>query len=79
MTARWRRRAPPTEDYVPGTLLDWRDSSHWSERPLPCRYCGFPAHLRDGRMKPAHKVCAEEALALQAADAQAAYHQEGTT
>jgi hypothetical protein len=30
-------------------------------------------------MKPAHKVCAEQALATQAAEAQAAYQQEGTT
>ena len=79
MTARRRRRAPPAEpEYRPGQLLDWRDSSHWSERTLPCRYCGFPTNLRDSRMKPAHKTCAEDALAIQAADAQAAYHQEGT-
>ncbi|MFC9465177.1 hypothetical protein [Streptomyces coelicoflavus] len=78
MTARRRRRAPPEPEYQPGQLLDWRDSSHWSDRPLPCRYCGFPAHTRDSRMKPAHKVCAEEALTIQAAEAQAAYHQEGT-
>jgi len=78
VTARRRRRAPPEPEYRPGQLLDWRDSSHWSDRPLPCRYCGFPAHTRDSRMKPAHKVCAEEALAIQAAEAQAAYHQEGT-
>ena len=79
MTGRRRRRAPPqTEpDYVPGTLLDWRDSAHWSARELPCRYCGFPTHLRDSRMKPAHKVCAEEALAIQAAETAARYHQEG--
>lgn len=64
---------------MPGTLLDWRGSEHWSERQLPCRYCGFPTNLRDSRMKPAHKTCAEEALAIQAAEAQAAYHQEGTT
>ncbi|MGW0495078.1 hypothetical protein ACWD0Z_06445 [Streptomyces sp. NPDC003007] len=80
MTARRRRRAPPTEpEYLPGQLLDWRDSSHWSDRPLPCRYCGFPAHTRDSRMKPAHKVCAEDALAAQARDAADAYHQNGQT
>lgn len=78
MTGRKRRRAPPIDpEYRPGQLLDWRDARHWSDRPLPCRYCGFPAHLRDSRMKPAHKACAEEALAIQAAEAQAAYHQEG--
>ncbi|WP_281905541.1 hypothetical protein [Streptomyces olivaceus] len=78
MSARRRRRAPP-EEYVPGTLLDWRGSVHWSERPLPCRYCGAPAHLRDSRMKPAHKVCAEQALATQAAEAADAYHPNGQT
>ena len=69
-----RRRAPPAgREYVPGTLLDWRDSSHWSERQLPCRYCGFATNLRDSRMKAAHKTCAEDALATQAADAADAY------
>lgn len=78
MSSRRRRRAPPEPEYVPGTLLDWRDSNHWSERQLPCRYCGFPTNLRDSRMKPAHKVCAETALTTQAAETAAAYHQEGT-
>lgn len=79
MTPRKRRRSPPVDpDYRPGQFLDWRDARHWSSRELPCRYCGFPTHLRDSRMKPAHKVCAEDALALRAAEAQAAYHQEGT-
>ncbi|MCX4994291.1 hypothetical protein [Streptomyces longwoodensis] len=79
MTARRRRRAPPAEpEYRPGQLLDWSNGSvHWSSRELPCRYCGFPTNLRDSRMKPAHKVCAEYALAIQAAEAQAAYRQEG--
>ncbi len=76
MTGRQRRRAPPKE-YVPGTLLDWRESCHWSERQLPCRYCGFPTNLRDSRMKPAHKTCAEDALTLQAAEAADAYQQNG--
>lgn len=79
MTPRERRRAPPVDPaYRPGQLLDWRDASHWSSRELPCRYCGFPTHLRDSRMKPAHKVCAEDALSIQAAETQAAYRQEGT-
>ena len=50
-------------------VLDWRDSSHWSEAEKPCRYCGNPTHLRDSKRKPAHKTCAEEALAIQAAEA----------
>lgn len=78
MSSRRHRRAPPEPEYVPGTLLDWRDSSHWSERQLPCRYCDFPTNLRDSRMKPAHKVCAEDALTAQAAETAAAY-QEGRT
>lgn len=57
--------------------LDWRDSSHWSDRELPCRYCGVPTNLRDSRMKAAHKACAEDALATQAADAADAYQQNG--
>ncbi|WP_432164907.1 hypothetical protein [Streptomyces sp. bgisy031] len=75
MTGRRRRRAPP--ELPPGGVLDWRDSSHWSSRELPCRYCGFDTHLRDSKHKPAHKTCAEEALAQQAADAADAY-QNGT-
>ena len=63
------RRAPPP----PSGLLDWRDSSHWSHQEKPCRYCGKPTNLRDSHRKPAHKVCAEDALAIQAAEAADAY------
>lgn len=44
-------------------LLNWGSSAHWDSRELPCRYCGRPTHLRDGRGAPADKVCAEDALA----------------
>jgi hypothetical protein len=71
MTARRRRRAPP--EPPPGGLLDWRDSSHWSWNPKPCRYCGIDTHLRDGKRSPAHKTCAEAALAQQLAEAADAY------
>lgn len=54
-------------------LLDWRDSSHWSEVARPCRYCGRDTNLRDSKKSPAHKVCAERAIAQQAADAAEAY------
>lgn len=75
-----RRRAPPAgREYVPGTLLDWRDSRHYSYEPGPCRYCGKPTHLRDSKGSFAHKVHAEEALARQAAEAADAYHQNGHT
>lgn len=50
-----------------------RDSSHWSWEPAPCRYCGEPTQLRDSKGKAAHKVHAEEALAVQAAEAADAY------
>jgi hypothetical protein len=74
MTRRARTRRP---DYTPGSLLDWSDGRHWSGTELPCRYCGSGTHLRDSRMKPAHKVCAEDALTTQAAEAAAAY-EKGT-
>ncbi|MBP5870902.1 hypothetical protein F3K21_35180 [Streptomyces scabiei] len=57
----------------PPPLLDWSDRSHWSHTPGPCRYCGKPTNLRDSKRKPSHKVCAEEALAQQAAEAADAY------
>lgn len=79
MTARKRRRAPPAEpEYRPGQLLDWRDSSHWAHDARPCRYCGCDTNLRDSHRSPAHKTCAEDALATQAAEAQAAYRTRGT-
>lgn len=61
----------------PPRLLDWRDASHWSRTPKPCRYCGGLTNLRDSRRSPAHKVCAEIALARQAAEAADAYENEG--
>lgn len=79
MTGRKRRRAPPADpEYRPGQLLDWTDSRHWDySGPRPCRYCGEDTQLRDSHGSPAHKVCAEDALATQARDAQAAYRQNG--
>ncbi|MFJ4649502.1 hypothetical protein ACIP6Q_39210 [Streptomyces bobili] len=79
MTGRKRRRAPPAEpEYRPGQLLNWTRSSHWDySGPRPCRYCEQPTQLRDSHGSPAHKTCAEEALATQAREAQAAYHQNG--
>lgn len=76
MTGGRRRRAPPAPEpeYVPGTLLDWTNrDQHWSWEERPCRYCGRPTNLRDSKRKPAHKVCAEEALTRQAAEAAEAY------
>lgn len=82
MTPARRRRAPPKAEpeYVPGTLLNWADSSHWDYAgPQPCRYCGVPTQLLDRGRHHAHKVCAERALAEQAAEAADAYHQNGQT
>lgn len=69
MTGRPRRRAPPAA----GLLLDWRDARHWSWTAKPCRYCGGLTNLRDSKRSPAHKTCAETALAQQAAEAADAY------
>ena len=65
MTAAGPGRDPP--------VLDWSDRSHWSHERKPCRYCGGLTNLRDSKRKPSHKVCAEEALARQAAEAAEAY------
>jgi len=71
MTGRRARRAPP--DLPPGGVLDWSDRSHWSSTPRPCRYCGRFTYLRDSKRSPAHKTCAEQAIAQQAAEAADAY------
>ncbi|MFH8792249.1 hypothetical protein [Streptomyces sp. NPDC017941] len=74
MSGSRRRRAPPEREYVPGTLLDWTDSRHWDyDGPRPCRYCDIPTRLRDSHGSHAHKTCAEDALARQAAEAADAY------
>lgn len=54
-------------------LLDWRSPAHWSWTPKPCRYCGADTNLRDSKRKPAHKVCAEQAIAQQNAEMADAY------
>ncbi|MFM9635893.1 hypothetical protein [Streptomyces turgidiscabies] len=61
----------------PPPLLDWRDARHWSWTAKQCRYCPGLTNLRDSKGKAAHKICAEQALAQQAADTAAAYHNEG--
>ena len=71
-------RGKPQRPEVPGTgLLDWSDG-HWGSRPRPCRYqCGgAPTQLRDSKGQPAHKVCAEAALARQAQEYAEAYENE---
>lgn len=66
----------PARDPPRPVCLDWRSREHWSWTPLPCRYCGRPTHLRDSKRKPADKVCAEQAIAQQAADAVDAYRKD---
>jgi hypothetical protein len=58
-------------------LLDWRSPDHWSWTEKPCRYCDKPTQMRDSKHKPAHKLCAERALAQQAAEAADAYRLNG--
>lgn len=72
MTRRQRPR-PAVPEFHEGQTLDWRSSSHWGGVELPCRYCDAPTPLRDSKGAPAHKVCAETALAEQYAQAQADY------
>jgi hypothetical protein len=67
------RRPRPRPQPPPGGLLNWNDPSHWSWTEKPCRYCGRLTNLRDSKRSPAHKVCAEEALVTQAAEAADAY------
>lgn len=69
MTPR-RRSLPPVPE---SGVLDWRDASHWSWTEKPCRYCGELTQMRDSNRSPAHKLCAEEALRVQAAEAADAY------
>jgi hypothetical protein len=77
-TTRRRKRpaGPNVPEFHPGQLLDWRSWKHWGGVDLPCRYCGKPTPLLDSKGASAHKVCAEDALAKQYAQAVAEY-QEG--
>lgn len=61
----------------PPPVLDWRDARHWSWTAKQCRYCPGLTNLRDSKGKPAHKTCAETALAQQAAEQADAYRNEG--
>jgi hypothetical protein len=55
---------PPTElPQIPSDMrLDWKHD-HWSSRRTPCIRCNRPALLLDDAGRPAHKTCAEMALA----------------
>jgi hypothetical protein len=57
-----REPAGQDQDLRSRPLLDW--STHWSgRRQAPCTHCHQPALLFDDARRPAHKVCAELALA----------------
>jgi hypothetical protein len=75
VTSRPRRKPAATASQGP-VLLDWRSPAHWSWTAKPCRYCGRETNLRDSKRAPAHKTCAEEAIAQQAVEAAAAYEKE---
>ncbi|MFB7285480.1 hypothetical protein [Actinacidiphila glaucinigra] len=76
MTGRRRKPSEPVVEPGRPILLDWKGPGHYSATAKPCRYCGSPTHLRDSKGKPADKVCAEAALAQQAAEATAAYRKD---
>lgn len=73
-----RKRRPKRPKPPPTGVLNWRASKHWKKKALPCRYkCGgLPTHLRDSTGAPAHKVCAELALAQQIQEYADAYENE---
>lgn len=61
-------------EFHPGQLLNWSSSKHWNYAGEgACRYCGGMTRLLDSKGHPAHKTCAEAALAAQYAEAIAEY------
>lgn len=66
-----RKPTPP-----PTGVLNWSDSRHWGGVDRTCRYCPLKTRLLDSKGKPAHKVCAERAIARQIAEYAAAYENE---
>jgi hypothetical protein len=76
MTARRRAKSRTAPAAGGPILLDWSGPEHSSRTAKPCRYCGRDTYLRDSKRAPAHKVCAEQALTVQAAEAQDAYRKD---
>ena len=70
-----KKRQPQRPEAPPTGVLDWTDG-HWSGKDRQCRYCPALTPLRDSKGKPAHKVCAEEAIAKQIAEDAAKYENE---
>lgn len=58
--SRARRVLPPIERPDGTRALDWGNSSHYSAKSSPCRYCGTGTILLDSTGQPSHKVCAEQ-------------------
>jgi hypothetical protein len=53
-----------TLDCRKGIVLDWNDGTHWnSGKQSACIHCSQPGLLLDDVGRPAHKVCAQSALA----------------
>lgn len=46
-----------------GIVLDWNDGRHWNSKRTACIYCGRLSFLVDDAGRPAHKTCAQSALA----------------
>ncbi|MFJ3249162.1 hypothetical protein [Streptomyces sp. NPDC086782] len=71
-----RRTTSSRPDPPPTGVLDWSSRAHWSDTAKSCRYCQRPTWLRDRSGKPAHKVCAEAAIAQQAQEYAEAWENE---
>ncbi|MEU5498462.1 hypothetical protein [Streptomyces griseofuscus] len=74
MAARKPRR-PKRPEPPPTGVLDWT-RGHWAGVEKRCRYCPGLTPLRDSDGKPAHKVCAEEAIARQVEEYAEAWENE---
>lgn len=71
-----RKRKPQKPVLPPSGVLNWSGSFHWGGVLRKCRYCPGKTPLLDSKGKPAHKVCAEQAIAEQVAEYAAAYENE---
>ncbi len=57
-------RLDPAPANLDRPIVDWSNDSHWNRRGArPCVHCTTNTQLLDDRGRPAHKVCAERALA----------------
>jgi hypothetical protein len=57
-----RKPAGQNQNLRSRPIVDW--NTHWNNRrQAPCTHCRKPALLLDDAGRPAHKICAETALA----------------